>query len=477
MDDLETKQQSKEHAAPAFEPIRPVEPPAIEPTAPVEPVWRSWVGLVPAQARQSLAALLGVALGFALIAGLVVGLRTFAHVALSTPTPSVLAALTEEPTAAESPTETAAATASAEATATDVPTAAPSPTPTPGPTQPSGPTQGPAGPDHPAVLASVDCMFLGAAGTASGRLYAACADNRVVAINLTTGKVAKTYPVTHPSTRVAASVTRLAVKDVLWIGWSDGLIQRYDLSTGKVTGQVSGDRFLTDGAGNVWIETPDGAVHAVSARSGMPASGSGTPPSAWICGGNIWVWNSGTMTVTSTSGAARGSFAIGGGFTILDVGPACWYTAGSARSGYSLTNLTSGCLGSKTVKLASQPFDLGTTTWMLTSGGMVQVALPSGAKSSTVWKLPGGLGLDQPPVYASGQIWTGSSTTLVRLDIPLRAMAGGTLPATVCPTPSPTPVPTPTPAPTEAPTAAPTDAATPTPAPTATPVPTATPAA
>ena len=433
---------------------------------------RLW-SAVPVPARQSIGALLGATLGLALVVSFVFGLRTFARVALSMPSPSLVAAVSNEPTPTDTPSPTPTATP------TDSPTATPTESPIPNPTPTAAPTQGPTSPDHPNVLARVACLFLGPAGSVSGRLYAACAGNQVVAVDLTSGKIAKTYALTHPTTRVAASTTRLLVKDALWIGWSDGLIQRYDLSTGKVTGQVSGDRLIGDPASGIFIETQDGAVHAMGARTGMPAGAAyGVAfPSVWIGCGSIWKWTAGTLTVTSLGGAAQGSFALPTGFGIASSGSKCWYVTGTSAKGYTLTNLTAGCLGGKTIRLAAVPFDLGATSWMLRSGGMAQVALPSGAVSSTTWKLPGGLGLDQPPVYASGQVWTGSSTELVRLDIPLKAMAGGSLPPTVCPTPAPTPSPTTAPTPTPAAATAP--PATPTPTPAATPAvtPAATPTA
>jgi outer membrane protein assembly factor BamB len=427
---------------------------------------------LPLLARQVLAGLGGGAFGLFLVVAFIASLHAVAQSVAPAPSPSVVAMASATPTASptptDSPTPTLEPTPSPTPTDTPVPTASPSPTPSPSP--------GVTAPEHPLVLTRVSCLFLGPAASIGGRLYAACAGNQVLAIDLATGKVARTYQLTRSSSSVLRSPTLLEVKDALWVQWNDALIQRYDLSSGKLTGQVPGNRIVADSSGGIWIETQDGAVHSMTARSAMPPapSGGGGIPSTYIGCGSIWQVRDGSLYVSSlATGASQGTFPVASGTSVARIGPACWLVKGSARAGYELTNLSTQCAGSRTMSFSGLPFDLGGTTWMLKGGGMVQLSLATGRTYGSIWQLPGGLSLDQNPVYAGGQVWTGSSTELVRLDIPLKPISGqGSMTPVVCPSPSPTPTPSPTPSPTPTASPTPTPAASPTPTPTPSPTPT-----
>lgn len=441
------------------------------------PIGRRWAAL-PIRLRQSLAGLAGGAFGLLVFVAFVLGLQAVAQTQLATAEPS--------PIAIASPTETATSTAtpspSPTPTPTPTPTPAPTASPTPSPSPSASTSPGVSTPDDPTVLARVSCTFLGPAASTASKLYAACAGNKIVAVDLSTGKVSKTYALTRPSSGLARFPVVVEVKDALWVYWNDALIQRYDLSSGKVTGQVSGNRIVPDPKGGIWIETQDGALHGMTARTGLPPapSAGSVPPSTWIGCGEIWQVVDGVVHVSDLSdGTIRGTFTYVAGSAILQAGPTCWQAVSSA-GGWRLTNLSSQCVGSLTVRFPSRPFDLGNTTWVLESGGMVQISIAAGTTHGSIWKLPGGVSVDQPPVYASGQVWTGSSTDLVRLDIPLKAISGqGYAPPIVCPTPSPTPTPTPTPSASPSATPSPNSTATapPTPTPTPTPEPTPTPTA
>ncbi|HEX7491680.1 MAG TPA: hypothetical protein VF337_08270, partial [Candidatus Limnocylindrales bacterium] len=206
-------------------------------------------------------------------------------------------------------------------------------------------------PRSPAVLASVGCGA-GPTATANGRLYVACADGKVVAISLATDTVVKTYPIQRPwspqptcapeaGVCVGApppSVDSVVVEGALWVQWSDSDLQRFDLNSGKLTGDASDVNLVGVDSGSVWVQNSPTGVVAVSADGPIPQALS-SMDSTWatttIACGSMWQIQDSYLNPVDTvaridphTGATLWEAPIPGSsyhpLSVIDVGSTCW---------------------------------------------------------------------------------------------------------------------------------------------------------
>ncbi len=435
---------------------------------------REWARL-PLRTRQVLAGFGGASASLILVAAIVLAIHPAAAEPIHAGSTTFVAAASTSPGDGATGTSSPASGASASTAGT-----------------PSAVSATPSAPQEPAVLSSVDCVYQGYYTVSGNTLYAGC-QTGVEAIDLNTGTVARTYDIA--STRVQQRCEMachvfgpdaIAVSaGALWVEWSDDVVQRYNLSSGKVTGQVPGAVMASDSKGHVWIGTYGNDPAWVTATGSLPAgSDFGENPSPlWGACGVLWqVMPDNQMWLQIMSGGETRTIAVPDGDTVVKIGAACWLVKND--NGWHLTRLGTECAGTLAVDYPNLPFDLGGGTWIIENEGMIQIDMGSGTTYGSLWTLPlGGGRFLEPPLYASGQIWADTGTQLERLGIPEDAIsAPPTLPDFECaPPPSPpTPTPTPgwmTPAPADTPTPSPTEAPTPspTPTPTASPAPTPTP--
>jgi hypothetical protein len=282
----------------------------------------------------------------------------------------------------------------------------------------------------------------------------------------------------------------IVVDGGLWIEWTDNLIQRFNLATGKKTGEVDNSLLVGDVYGSIWVQ--NGAGLTAVSPSGQLPPGAGTPyggPEYQAACGALWLLGqdgagSGTLSIVDSAGRATPlAGSVSRGASVLDIGSSCWIEQADGRGGTSLTRISHTCVGNAVLDVTSgaYPFALGETYWVTVDGDVSLVPFdpvtlegygrgwlsPSGSPWGTV-------------VEASGQVWADDGGKFERLDIPVSPIPGqATWPPVVCaaPSPNPTPTATATPSPTPTATATPssTPTATPSPTPTATPTPTSTP--
>jgi hypothetical protein len=396
---------------------------------------RKWAGLTP-RSQRAIAAAGAAGLVLLMVGGLALGAMVGSPEARAPASSSPWIAEVATPsTASASPTQTASLSESAR------PSEAAS-------ASPSG------------VLASVDCVAVGPAATADGRLYVACGlgtEASVIAIDLATDKVVETYPITRPDPPcqqacIPLHATALIVDGGLWIEWSDSEVQRVDLDSGEVTGEVSQARLVGDALGGIWVETASG-LHGVSPDGPMPETG-GTKYGAWsgyevACG---WIWIAsapGTYGYVSAFDQFSDGFrevpaTAGYGSRVLGIGSTCWLARDAPPYGgeVELTRFNGECLGSQTMTLDALPFELGDTAWIRTNGAVSRLDMTTGSVSGPALPMPSSFGPQSTLVAASGQVWAADGDRFVRLAIVLDPTPGqATMPPFACASPSPTATP------------------------------------
>jgi hypothetical protein len=314
----------------------------------------------------------------------------------------------------------------------------------------------------PSILASVGCAANRATASAGGRLYVACgfgAAATVVAIDLATDVVARTYEISRPNPPCQGACRPLVpealmVHGGLWIEWSDSVVQRFDLNSGKVTSQVSDIHLVGDIWGSIWVETASDLT-AVSPDGPLPQSNPASEVS-WtdirVACGSIWAVSGSTGAVSFFDTVTHGwrVAVVTGGYVyqVLELGSTCWIVRSSSGGKWQLTRFQGGCLGDQAITVDALPFQLGDNTWIQTQDGLYRIDLTSGVKYGPAWLLPT-RGSYDTVAWASGQVWAANGDQFARLAIPPNpAPNQATMAPLACAIPSPSPSPSPSVTPT-----------------------------
>jgi len=360
--------------------------------------------------------------------------------------------------------------------------ASPSPVASPSSTASSAPTP----PSDSAVIASVDCSADGPTATADGVLYVSCGGMAgkptIIAIDLATDKVVKTYTLARQGPKCQTMCLPLGpymidVLGGLWIEWTDSVIQRLDLTSGNTTSEVSDAILLGDASGSIWIQTDRGLV-AVSPNGSLPKSvgpfGAGQSQIQLACG-SIW---QGDVTGLSAYDPATGLFrhVLGTESTSLGVtiglGSTCWMET-HVLGKTILTSMSGQCVGGAAVTVPQLPFQLGDATWILKDRALFQFDMTTGETYGLPHAIPDGNPSTNIIVEAAGQVWTDDGDHFVRIALPLNPIPGQVpFPPLTCSAASPSPSPSASPSPFESasPSASPTMVLTATPTAASTPV-------
>jgi hypothetical protein len=374
---------------------------------------------------------------------------------------------------------------------------------------PQGPDDG-VSPRVPAVLAKVaDCSPDRTwPVTSGGRLYVSCGNgSKVVAIDLKTDAVAQTYALDNKwAGEGGAQPDKMIVDNGLWVSLSLGGagddVQRYDLTTGKqvATGQQSKDligSMIADVSGTIWVSQANGGIVKVDTATGgispagPNAAGLLSKPDEFVtsaCGmfwgqiaknGQILRVNPATDVLTQMGSSSNGypltriyTYQDDGSLVdVVQAGGTCWGAVNSTTDpvgvpgvqGVFLFRLGTSCGEMETDWIASDPYVLGDTFWVVSDDGTyINQVEPFGGKDGRHWLVP----ITRWIVAVNGQVWAANDTGLSRLDIPLDKMKPGATPKKMS---CPKPVATPTPVVSASATASATPTATATPTPTPTP--------
>jgi hypothetical protein len=305
---------------------------------------------------------------------------------------------------------------------------------------------------------------------AGNLLYVSCGYNqKVVAIDLTTDQVVKTYSVPKAIGPCGMACVMplpdvLIVDGGLWIQWNDGYVQRLDLDSGQTTTDAQGVQLLGDAFGWLWVQAKADTAWAVGPEGPLPDS-IGARTSSWhrfdVACGQIWEsWpGEGGTTVLAPVDRDSGTATLPqlivpasiARFNLAEFDSACWLVGSSSTDTTypwhiaRLSDFTRGsaaCFAPAWLRANRIPFALDATDWVWQGSTIKQIDMVSGETYGRPWAMP----LEQGPVVvANGQVWAQSDTSLVRLDIPLDPVPNQTaLPPIVCANQSPSPTSSPT---------------------------------
>jgi hypothetical protein len=378
-------------------------------------------------------------------------------------------------------------------------------------------------PRVPAVLASVAGCSPDQTVTSGGRLYVSCGfGSKVVAIDLATDAVAQTYALNNPwAGEPGAGPTNMIVDNGLWVslplGGAGDDVRRFDLASGKqiATGQQSKDligSMIADISGTIWVSRANGGIVKVNTATGTTSPAG--PNAAGLlsnrdefvtsaCGmfwgqiaknGEIVRVNPATDVLTQMGSSSNGypltsmyTYQSDGSLVdVVQAGGTCWGAVNSTTNpvdvpgvqGVFLFRLGTSCGDMETDWIASDPYVLGDTFWVVSDDGTyINQVEPFGGKEGRHWLAPIDPTTQGNWIFTpNGQVWSANDAGLSRLDIPLNKMKPGATPkkmscpkpvatpkpvasapasANTTPTPTPTPMPTPTPTPSPEPTDSP----------------------
>jgi hypothetical protein len=346
------------------------------------------------------------------------------------------------------------------------------------------------------VLSTVSCDPDWTQVTADGRLYVSCSDGaQIIAIDLATDEVARTYKVTRPYNNPP---DEMIVDGGLWLSFSNDEgtqfdVQRLDLTTGAksvefknsvLIGEVGGTIVMADKGKNLYKVNP-----ANGTRTAWPTDAQGTvgDPTQYVpvaCGK---LWDLGQRDSIGRVDPASGEEIYlddtgpNGAWDVVQTGDTCWGVFDSNPSTtpdtdpFVLTQLGSTCMGTTGAKFTGEPFVLGDAFWEIVGNQATELDPITGKLGST-WILPSIN--DEWLTLAEGQVWLADDSGVHRLDVQLDQMTHEPSSfALVCPAPAPTDSPSPSPSPSDSasPSEMPTAGVTPTPTPTPSPTPTPTP--
>ncbi|MGZ6266032.1 MAG: hypothetical protein ACXWN4_03905 [Candidatus Limnocylindrales bacterium] len=338
--------------------------------------------------------------------------------------------------------------------------------------EPSVPEPSPTEDDSPltpAVLASVDCSTYnssyGSSAVAGNLLYVSCGfDQKIVAIDLTTDKIVRTYPVPKEIGKCAMACVMPAPDTIivdggLWIHWNDRYLQRLDLDSGQTTTSAQEAELIGDAFGWIWVQGKTDTAWAVGPQGPLPDS-LGARTSNWnrfsVACGQLWEefpGQDGTTVlapVDHESGLATEPHltvpkTIDWSY-VSEFDSACWLV-GSSFADHTgiyhivrLSDFTAGstpCFAPSWLKGDHVPFDLDGTDWVWDGSVIRQIDMVTGKTYGRGWTMPQ---LDAEVLVANGQVWASAGDQLERLDIPLSPIPNQTpLTPIVCGEQSPSP--------------------------------------
>ena len=357
--------------------------------------------------------------------------------------PSAIAQLTASPT----PVSTASPTPSSSRLASPTPVPTPSPVPTPMPTPPQLATASLASVDPnalqtPKVLATVPCAIdLTVRPVVSGGLfYALCGLDTIVAIDLKTDRIARTYSLNLPEPKhcemacVMSGVTAIAVNQGLWVelylptNSSPSSVVRFSLGSNRITRTLPNTTLMGAGFGDIWINDPTYGVSAIYPNGNRDTRfQEAVPPGSLVeaCG-SIWAWgldqdNSAIARQNRYGRTIWQGREAGWILEIHQAGNECWALVQVPQTDYS-DKYCFARLGQSGVDSRSPLFDspiitLGETYWLRSAGLIRQLDPTTWTLRAGGWLLP-----DKQNgflIEVGGQVWASSGANLVRLNIPL----------------------------------------------------------